>query len=127
MNKLNKFNAEYNVSMALHTSFKAGGEAECLCYAQNEEELKELLGILTESDEKHFILGNGTNVLFKDSGFDGIVVKLCGDFESISLSGNEATVGSAVSMATLAKELQRSGLAGFEPLSGIPGSVGGAC
>lgn len=72
------------------------------------------------------ILGRGTDVLFDDSGYKGIIVKLVGEFRKIEFEKNFVTVGAGVSLNKLAVECAKSGLSGLEFACGIPGSVEGA-
>lgn len=133
-----------NVNMAEHTSFKAGGKAAVLAEAYSEEGLKEILRAVSELEIPHTMLGNGSNTLFKDSGYDGVVIKLSQtgfsdvrflDAAEIKASscgsdrGQEGllvSAGSAVLLSNLAKILLSHGTGGFEFASGIPGSLGGA-
>jgi len=73
-----------------------------------------------------FILGEGTNVLFYDEGFSGLVIRLKGEFEKFFIEGEEVTAGAGVKLNYLVEELAKRGLAGLEFASGIPGSLGGA-
>ena len=121
-----------NADMAKYTSFKAGGHGACLAIASSTEELKKLLQILDENKVKHLFLGNGSNTLFKDAGYSGVVIKLDneeGEFVELEVDeeGAKAEAGTAVLMSTFAKAVASKGLSGFEPMSGIPGSLGGAC
>jgi len=140
--KINKdIRVEENVDMSKHTSFKAGGKAAFMVEAGSIESLKQILRLVSEKNIPHMVLGNGSNTLFKDSGYDGVVIKLAsGPFSEVKLlddinndklsriSGKEITVsaGSAVLLSSLAKILLSHGISGFEFASGIPGSLGGA-
>ena len=72
----------------------------------------------------YYILGNGTNVLFRDEEFNGIVIQI--KFEQIEINGNIVTVGAGIKNAILSNKLLNEGLTGFEFASGIPGTIGGA-
>ena len=72
------------------------------------------------------MLGNGSNTLFREGGFHGTVLKLGPSFGEIRREGNELVVGAAALMSQAANAALEAGLAGFENLSGIPGSLGGA-
>lgn len=122
-----------NAPMSQYTSFKAGGAAAALTEVKNVEELKAMLEILTERAIPHMILGNGSNTLFKDSGYEGVVIRLRPDcFSDVSFQedskGERCLVkaGSAILLSTLAKALLEESLTGFEFAAGIPGSFGGA-
>lgn len=125
-----KENVIADCDMSQFTSFKAGGRARALAMPRDVESLKALLRFLDEEGIDHLFLGNGSNTLFRDKGYSGVVVKLDntdGEFMDIKIDGLEAKVGTSVLMSSFAKQLQQSGLSGFEPMSGIPGSLGGAC
>ncbi|MBR0307994.1 MAG: UDP-N-acetylmuramate dehydrogenase [Mogibacterium sp.] len=115
--------------MSRHTSFRIGGPAEALVLAADEAELSAVLSAVTPTGAEHMIIGNGSNLLVSDEGYPGIMIKLAGDFESITRSAedpNRVRVGAAVLMSRTAAFLTENGLSGFEFASGIPGSIGGA-
>lgn len=126
-------NAIKDADMREHTSFKAGGKAACLAMPRSTQALKELLQFLDEQNIEHLFLGNGSNTLFKDCGYSGVVVKLhpqADEFSALEFSEEDETVvtaGTAMLMSAFAKAVAARGLSGFEPMSGIPGSLGGAC
>lgn len=115
-----------NVSMAEHTSFKAGGKADIMVMPQNTEDLRKVLGLLADADVQSMILGNGSNILVKDSGYRGVIVKMGEGFDYIEADGETLTCGAASLLSAAAKEAMKCELEGFEFASGIPGSVGGA-
>ena len=117
-----------NAPMSQYTSFKAGGEAKMLVIVETVEELKEVLQTVADSQIKSMMLGNGSNTLFKDSGYDGVVIKLGDGFAEVSVNEETATVeaGASILLSVLAKQILAASLAGFEFASGIPGSLGGA-
>lgn len=124
---LDSRNIEYlkDVSMKKYTSFKIGGNAEILCIVKNIDELSALLSFLYERKIKPFILGNGSNLLVSDSGIKGIVIKLEGDFESISIDGEKITAGAGATVNSLCRYVLNNKLSGLEFAYGIPGTVGG--
>ena len=124
--KYPKLKIDEDVNMAKHTSFKAGGNAAVMITAENKEELKAILNTLASAGLPHMMLGNGSNTLFRDSGYDGVVVKLGEGFAKVSFDGNKATCGCAILMSVLSKEFLAKSLSGFEFAAGIPGSLGGA-
>lgn len=125
--KENKINVIEDAPMKEYTSFKAGGNAAALVTVESVEELRQVLADIHEADMKSMLLGNGSNTLFKDSGYNGVVVKLGGSFaEAEHLGGGLVKAGASILMSVLAKYLLRQSLTGFEFASGIPGSLGGA-
>lgn len=120
-----------NAPMSKYTSFKAGGAAALLVEVKSVAQLKEVLELVCEKNAPHMILGNGSNTLFKDSGYDGVVITLSQDFADVYVEESEdgkyaVTAGASVLLSVLAKTLLKESLTGFEFASGIPGSLGGA-
>lgn len=115
-----------NVDMRQYTSFKAGGAAAEMVIVDTVEELQEILAEIQREQKKSIMLGNGSNTLISDKGFDGTVVKLGEAFEEIEVDGDTIVCGCAALMSVVAKKALAADLSGFEPLSGIPGSIGGA-
>ena len=74
--------------MAKYTSFRAGGCADLLVQPQNTKELQDVLQILQEEECPHMVLGNGSNVLVKDGGYRGVIVKLGSGFDHVAVEGN---------------------------------------
>lgn len=130
INRLTDITRQENIicdaDMAEYTSFRAGGKAAVLVQPGSAEELREILRLLSAEDVPHFVLGNGTNVLFKDSGYDGVVVRIGKAFEGVDIEGDVLRCGSGTLLSVVAREALAAGLTGFEFASGIPGSVGGA-
>lgn len=124
--KISESLVQENAPMAKFTSFRAGGCADLLVQPQNTEELKEILRILQEEDCTHMVLGNGSNVLVRDGGYRGVIVKLGHGFDQVSVDGETLRCGSGALLSAAAKTAADAGLAGMECLSGIPGSIGGA-
>lgn len=114
--------------MSKHTSFKIGGNADIMIIIKKEEQLKTVLKIAEKYNLPLTILGNGTNLLVKDNGIRGVVLKIDLNEIEIQKSDNTATVslGSGVKNAFLAQILLKQEIAGFEFASGIPGTIGGA-
>ena len=121
-----KNNAKRDVLLKNLTTFKIGGRCKLLVKVCNMSDLMWLLNVLRKGNIRFFVLGGGSNVLFSDSGFDGVVVKLSGKFQEIKIKNNILTVGAGVSLFNLAKFCADHGLCGLEWAYGIPGSVGGA-
>lgn len=117
-----------NEPMSKHTSFKIGGNAEYFIKIKTIENLKKILNLANERNIPVTIIGNGTNLLVKDGGIKGFVLKLeLNDFK-IKRTANEIfiTVESGMTVATLSSIAQKEEITGLEFLSGIPGTVGGA-
>lgn len=126
--KIDKSNIIFDEPMKKYTTFKIGGIAESLIKITNEEELKEILEFTNKEKIKATIIGNGSNILVSDKGIRGIVI--LNRIENIRVERKkeniEVIVGSGTKMSKLAYILLKEEIEGFEELSGIPGTVGGA-
>ena len=112
--------------MTKHTSFHIGGPAELMAQPQSEAELQSLLLKAAEAAVPVTLVGNGSNLLVRDKGIRGLVIKLGSMLRDIKVSGNVLTFGSGVSLAQASKKAAELGLSGMEFAVGIPGSIGGA-
>ena len=125
--KENKIGVICDAPMKEYTSFKAGGNAAALVTVETVSQLQQVLADVTAAGVPSMLLGNGSNTLFKDSGYPGVVIKLGESFAFCEhLGGGLVEAGASVLMSVLAKYLLRQSLSGFEFASGIPGSLGGA-
>ncbi len=113
-----------NVPLARFTTFRLGGPARYLIEAKTREELIAALDWAREKKIRHLVIGDGSNILFLDSGFDGLVVK--NSTAGFKVAGDKIVADSGVALHVVVAEACRRGLAGLESLSWIPGSVGGA-
>ena len=146
-----KFNLEIEeeAEMAAHTSFRAGGRAALLVTVGDARTLGYVLSVLSEEEIPHIFLGNGSNVLFRDEGYAGAVIKMR-DFDSLAIGSGchgfcnsdlgaksapaapaasdtvLVTVQCGIGLGALARRLAEESLTGFEFASGIPGTLGGA-
>ena len=114
-----------NEKISNYTTYKVGGKVRAICYPKGENDLIELIKILKENKIKYFVLGNGSNVLFSDKLYDGIIIKL-DSFNKISIQDNTIEVGAGYPLIKLSRDAMRNSLIGLEFASGIPGTVGGA-
>lgn len=114
-----------NVSMSKHTTYRVGGIAKVMVYPKDEKKLISLLRELKSKNILYKILGNGSNTLFSDKIFDGVIIKLdC--FDDIKFFRNTIKAGSGVNLIKLSNMAVRKSLSGLEFATGIPGTVGGA-
>lgn len=112
--------------MAKHTTFRCGGNAALFVEAGSLEELQYAISVLKAFGADWFVLGNGSNVLFKDGGYDGVVIRLGKEFSEITFDGCEVVAGAAAMLPYLSKVAGARSFSGLEFACGIPGSVGGA-
>ena len=112
--------------MAKHTSFRIGGPADVLAQPADEAELAALLKRAGEHAVPVTLVGNGSNLLVRDKGIRGLVIKLSNLFNSITVDGNVLTFGSGISLAMASKKAASLSLSGLEFAVGIPGTIGGA-
>mgnify|MGYP002859763304 CR=1 FL=1 len=117
--------------MKLHTTMKVGGSAAYYTEPGNEECVRDIIAILKHNDVPYYILGNGSNVIFRDEGYEGAVICLSKNFTGYTVLEETSdhafvSVKAGTQNRDFAMEMMSLGLSGFEFASGIPGSVGGA-
>jgi len=120
-----KIKIEYNEPLSRHTTFRIGGNSDLLVIPQSVEALTQLCAMIKETDARAYFLGNGSNVLFDDEGFCGVVVILTA-LRDVTCEGNVITADAGMSFTALAARARDYSLTGLEFAYGIPGSVGGA-
>ncbi len=113
-----------NVPLKEHTTYKVGGNAKAMIYPKDIDSLVSLINKLKNNKVKYMILGNGSNVLFSDNEYDGVIIKL-DELNKIEIHDNRIVAGAGVMMMKVCREAIRHELAGLEFASGIPGTVGG--
>ncbi len=111
--------------MSEHTTLRIGGPADILVTAQSAQEIAFLVTCANEHHIPMLMLGNGSNLLVKDGGIRGLVVKYGEEMSSIFVEGTVLTAKAGASLAAAAKEAARHGLTGLCYACGIPGTVGG--
>ena len=126
--KIDKNNIIFDEPMKNHTTFKIGGPAECLIKIQKMNELRQIIEVANKNNIDLTVMGNGSNVLVLDKGIKGIVALNRLDYINIEQDEKKikVIVGSGTKMMSLANELLKNEVTGFEELSGIPGTIGGA-
>lgn len=112
--------------MNSHTYYRIGGPAALFIKPKNSTELAQALQILKENSIKYFILGKGSNILVSDEGYEGCIIDMNAYFNRISAEGEMMRAESGCTMSAVGLFAEKNGLSGFEELSGIPGTVGGA-
>ena len=112
--------------MARHTTFRIGGPVRLMALPKTVGEAKKALQAAGEREIVPFFLGNGSNLLVADEGYDGFVLKLTGEMDQIQEINCHLVAGSAVLLSRLAVAALGRGLTGLEFAHGVPGSLGGA-
>lgn len=115
-----------NEPLAPYTTWKIGGPADFLLIPNTKEQLVRTVRILHEHQVPWFKLGKGSNILFTDKGYRGVVIKLGEALETLRFEDHHVRVGAAYGMIKLAVMSGKQGLTGLEFAGGIPGTVGGA-
>jgi UDP-N-acetylmuramate dehydrogenase len=113
-----------NISLAQYSNYKIGGPTDYFCLVKNEEELLEAIHLAKKLGLAVFILGGGTNILFSDQGFRGLVVKI--ENKELLRKGSEIKAGAGLKFEELLNFAVQQELAGLEWAGGLPGTVGGA-
>lgn len=116
----------FHEPMSRYTTFRVGGEAECIVVVQTEEELAKLIPYLNQVEQEYFILGNGSNLLVGDKGYRGVIVKLGGPMEEVHVEGCRVVARAGALLSKVAAAARVNSLTGMEFAAGIPGSIGGA-
>ncbi|MCR4618929.1 MAG: UDP-N-acetylmuramate dehydrogenase [Lachnospiraceae bacterium] len=111
--------------LSRYTTFKIGGPAKCLVDIGSERELTEVSGFLKKEKIPYFILGNGSNTLFSDEGFNGVVLHIGKNFSDVVVEGNIIRAKAGAILVSVAGAAYKNSLTGLEFASGIPGTVGG--
>ncbi|QQS20656.1 MAG: UDP-N-acetylmuramate dehydrogenase [Candidatus Moraniibacteriota bacterium] len=116
---------EENVDLHSFTTFRVGGKTRFFFRATSEQDLLDGFKWANQNNEPVFVLGGGSNVLFSDRGWEGLVIKMeCVDMREVA--PGQLSVGASASLHALLEYAKEHGLSGLERLAGIPGTVGGA-
>ena len=119
----------FDVPMSLYTTLKAGGCAEALCRAGDLEGLKRMIAFLTDEKIPYLVMGNGSNLLVRDGGLNGVAIVLGGSLAAVEDSPETAPsvkAGAGLTLRKLVDFCTEKGLSGVEFMAGIPGTLGGA-
>lgn len=111
--------------MSKHTSFRVGGPAKVFLTVHSEESLRNILLALKRYELPYFVLGNGSNLLVSDEGYDGVMVYLGEEFSEVEITGTQMRAKAAALLGKVARMAMEEELAGLEFAAGIPGSLGG--
>lgn len=116
-----------NEPLSGHTTFRIGGPAEYYAIPKNTDEIKESIAFAKEKNLPFYMIGKGSNMLFADEGFHGVIIEIGKGMEQIEfLDNNRVKAQAGVGLSTLCSAIAAKSLAGLEFASGIPGTLGGA-
>lgn len=122
---IDKANIKTDELMSKHTSFRVGGPARVFLTVRSEEDLCKLLIAIKERSLPYFVLGNGSNLLVSDQGYDGVMIYLGEEFANIEVEETRIKAGAAAFLGKVARRALEEELTGLEFAAGIPGSLGG--
>lgn len=112
--------------MSQHTSFRVGGPADVMVLPETDRQIITTVEICRKNSCPYFIMGNGTNLLVRDGGYRGVIVKTAANMKDCRIEGENVSGQSGILLSTLSKLVMEESLEGFEFASGIPGTLGGA-
>ena len=117
----------FEVDLKNYNTFKIGGKARCLINVTDKNNLIELIKYLKNNNIKYFVLGNGSNVVFSDKYFDGVIIKLrnLNKFQ-IDVENKVLKADAGVYFPALVPEIVKTNMKGFEWAAGLPGTIGGS-
>ncbi|MEG6521889.1 UDP-N-acetylmuramate dehydrogenase [Desulfotomaculum sp. 1211_IL3151] len=115
-----------NESMRKHTTWKIGGNADVFLDPSDKGDIRQAVEFARERAVPFTVIGNGSNLLIKDGGIRGLVIKIGRGMANLSVNGNRIRAGAGAMLPELAAVARKNGLGGFEFAAGIPGSLGGA-
>ncbi len=115
-----------NEPLAAHCTFKIGGPARLFVQPADRAQLCRAIALCKAQNTRYYLLGNGSNILFADEGYDGAVLDISAMQDTVEVCGTVLTAGAGVRLSALCKTALAHGLTGLEFAYGIPGTVGGA-
>ena len=115
-----------NEPLAAHCTFKIGGPARLFVQPADRAQLCCAITLCKAQNTRYYLLGNGSNILFADEGYDGAVLDISAMQDTVEVCGTVLTAGAGVRLSALCKTALAHGLTGLEFAYGIPGTVGGA-
>ena len=112
--------------LSAHTTFKVGGKCDIMVFPKSPQTLSSLILKAEQVGIKYFVMGNGSNVLFRDEGYAGAVFVLGEDMSEITVESGVITASAGATLSRVCKTALEHHLGGMEFAWGIPGTVGGA-
>lgn len=120
-----KDKVKYNEKMSKYTTMRVGGPCDCIVFPDEISKIKEVIDFCKNENITFFVIGNGSNLLVKDEGIHGVVIKLGHRFGKIELDGEYILAYAGATMPTLSQLAKKNSLKGLEFACGIPGTIGG--
>ena len=117
---------KYDEPLKNHTTFQIGGKCIALIEPKKVEDIIEAIKICRENNLKFFVIGNGSNLLVPDDGYNGVIIKIKSEFSNIQVEGECLIANSEAKLSEVYTVAYENSLTGFEFASGIPGTIGGA-
>lgn len=119
-------NVLINEPMSRHTTFRIGGEAAVFVNVPSADILQKLIQYFAKVSQEYFVLGNGSNLLVGDKGYQGVILHIGSQMAQIEINGKQIIAEAGASLPFVAMTAAKNGLSGLEFAAGIPGSIGGA-
>lgn len=115
-----------NEPLSKHTTMRVGGMAKYVFMPKNADEIKMLVDYCVDNSIRYIVVGNGSNLIFMDEGFDGFVILLSGNMNNILIDNTKIEVMAGANLSKIANLAKDNSLTGMEFAAGIPGTLGGA-
>ncbi len=119
-------NVRCDEPMSSHCTFRAGGTAKYYVIPDEYTKVRDILRLCVEENIPYYVIGNGSNLLVQDDGFDGVIIEIDSSLAEIEINGNEVVAKAGAKLSKIAVKALNESLTGFEFAHGIPGNLGGA-
>lgn len=119
-------NVQYDVDMKKYNTTKVGGTCKCMVEPESIEQVQSVLKYVREENLNYYVIGNGSNLLVKDEGYDGVIIRITNKLSNLKIEGETITVDAGCSLVKVCQMAKMNSLAGLEFACGIPGTIGGA-
>lgn len=119
-------NVRCDEPMSSHCTFKAGGTAKYYVIPDEYKKVRDVLRLCVEENIPYYVIGNGSNLLVQDDGFDGVIIEIDSALAKIEINGNEIVAKAGAKLSKIAVKALNESMTGFEFAHGIPGNLGGA-
>ena len=127
LNIISKEQIQIEEPMRNHTTFRVGGPAEFFVQPKTAQEVQGLVKLCKEKEVPYYIVGNGSNLLVSDKGYEGVIIQIYKQMNQVKVEGAQIHAQAGALLSMIAKRALDAELTGFEFAAGIPGTLGGAC